>query len=377
LAPSIFFAGHTPPFLIRARKTVFDRDYIRRGWDRMTASLETRNQPMKTKIICSLFTLVGLLALQPTANATFHLAQIEQVIGGVNGDTTAQAIQMRMRATGQNFVSGAKLIAFDAAGLNPVTILDLSSDVANGALGSHVLIVSANFPSHTTPTTVPDFTMTNLIPASYLAAGSLAWESDTGTVYWRLSWGGASYTGSGTGNTANDVDGNFNPPFGSALPSSGASAVQFQGTASAKSTNNAADYLVTAGAAVFMNNAGASFTVNGAALPVVSMTVTDGSASEVPSTDVGKIRVNRTGATTAVLNVLYSVGGTATNGSDYQRLRGRATIRSGASSVIVQIRPIDDAIPESDETVILTLLPNASYTIGSPSSGTVTIHSNE
>jgi hypothetical protein len=30
-----------------------------------------------------------------------------------------------------------------------------------------------------------------------------------------------------------------------------------------------------------------------------------------------------------------------------------------------------------DETVILTLLPNASYAIGSPNTGTVTMHSNE
>ena len=333
---------------------------------------------MKTKIICSLFSLIGLLALQPTAHATFHLMQIEQVIGGVNGDTTAQAIQLRMRASTQNFVAAAKLVAFDAAGQNPITVLDLASNVPNGALGDHVLIVSANFPSHTTPTAVPDFTMTNPIPASYLAAGSLAWESDTGTVYWRLSWGGANYTGPNTGSTINDADGNFGPPFGSVLPSSGTSALQFQGAASALSTNNAADYLVTTGAAIFVNNAGASFTVNGGAtLPTVSMTVTDGSASEVPSTDVGKIQVSRTGATTADLSVLYSVGGTATNGSDYQRLRGRATIRTGKSSVTVQIRPIDDTIPESDETVILTLLPNASYTIGSPNSGTVTIHSNE
>lgn len=335
------------------------------------------NLTMKIKIISFLFTLVGLLTLQSTAFATFHLMQIEQVIGGVNGDTTAQAIQLRMRSATQQFVSGGKLIAFDAAGLNPVTILDLTTNVTNGALGSHVLIVSASFPGKTTPTTVPDFTMTNTIPASYLAAGSLCWESDTGTIYWRLSWGGAAYTGPNDGNVANDADGNFGPAFGSALPSSGATALQFQGTTNAKSTNNAADYLVTAGAAVFMNNAGASFTVNGASLPVVSMTTLDGSASEVPSSDAGRIRINRTGATTADLTVLYSVGGTATNGTDYQRLRGRAVIRAGSGSANIQVRAIDDATVEPDETVILTLSPNAAYTIGSPNSGTVTIHSNE
>ena len=332
---------------------------------------------MKTKLACYLVTLASLFALQPAAQAQ-HLTQIEQVIGSVNGDTTAQAIQLRARVNGNTMYGVGKLVVVDAAGLNPITVLDLASDVPNGTVGAHVLIASANFPSHTTPTAVPDFTIANLIPASYFAAGSLTWESDSGLlIWWRLSWGGAAYTGPNSGRTFNDMDGNFGPPFGSPLPSGGVTAVQFQGAATDQSTNNAADYLLTTGSVVFINNAGTSFTVNGAALPIVSMTVTDGSASEVPSTDGGRIMVSRTGATTASLNVLYSVGGTATNGSDYQRLRGRATIRSGANSGIVQVRPIDDTIPEPDETVILTLLPNASYTIGSPNSGTVTIDSNE
>jgi hypothetical protein len=33
---------------------------------------------MKTKIVCGLITLPGVLALQSTAYATFHLMQIEQ-----------------------------------------------------------------------------------------------------------------------------------------------------------------------------------------------------------------------------------------------------------------------------------------------------------
>ncbi len=37
-----------------------------------------------------------------TAHATFHFMQIEQVIGGVDGDTTKQAIQLRMRSLNQN-----------------------------------------------------------------------------------------------------------------------------------------------------------------------------------------------------------------------------------------------------------------------------------
>jgi Calx-beta domain len=331
---------------------------------------------MNTRFACGLIAFLGVLALQPTAHASFHFMQIEQVIGSVDGDTTVQAVQLRMRANGQNIVSLGKLVVFDAAGLNPITVLDLTSNVPNGAVGSHVLIASANFASHTTPPAMPDFIMANLIPASYFAAGSLCWESDTGIVYWRLSWGGASYTGSCTGSTLNDMDGNFCPPFGSPLPSSGITAVQFQGPANAFSTNNAADYLLTTGPVVFINNAGTSFTVTGV-LPTVTITAPDPNASEVPSTDFGRFRVTRTGDTTSDLQVFHTISGTATNAVDYRRLRNNAIIRAGRTFVAITLRPIDDTISEPDETAILTLSPNPNYIIGSPSSATVTIHSNE
>src|SRR5438046_2330283 len=144
---------------------------------------------MNTKLVRCLIALLGVFALQPAAHATFHLMQIEQLIGSVEGDTTAQAIQLRMRSLteDQNLVSGAKLVVFDAAGQNPITVLDIASDVVNGSAGSRVLLVSPNFPSHTTPTTVPDFTIANLIPASSFAAGSLRFESCAGIIYSRLS----------------------------------------------------------------------------------------------------------------------------------------------------------------------------------------------
>ena len=258
---------------------------------------------MKTKFVCGLITFLGVLALQSTAHATFHEMQIEQAIVSVNGDTTAQAIQLRMRVAGQNFVSGGKLVVFDAAGLNPITVVDPTTNVANGAVGDHVLIASATFPSHTTPMAVPDFTMANLIPASYFAAGSLCWESNAGTVMWRLSWGGAAYTGLCTGSTINDVDGNFCPAFGGAIPSTCASALQFQGTATDLSTNNAADYLLIGSPIVFFNNARASFTVI-PPLPTITITAPDPSASEVPATDTGKFSIKRTGCSDSDLNMI-------------------------------------------------------------------------
>jgi len=205
--------------------------------------------------------VLASLALALPVQASFHLMQIEQVIGGVNGDTTAQAIQLRMRATGENFVSGATLIAYDASGNNPITVGTFTANVTNNTAGTRILIATANFANYEVSPITPDLTITNPIPASYLAAGRLTYQKPTymaGNALWSVSWGGASYTGPNTGTMDNDADGNFAPPFANALPSTSASALHFNGAANAMSTNNAADYSVPAGAATFTNNTGDS-----------------------------------------------------------------------------------------------------------------------
>ena len=205
----------------------------------------------------------AVVLLPASASASFHLMQIEQVIGGVGGDVTQQAIQLRMRFAGQNIVSQARIRAWNSAGASPVTIITFPGDVAGFAAGARVLISSAAFAAHG-PT--PDFTMSALIPPAYLAAGKLTFEeTSTGNVYWAVAWGGASYTGTNTGVTVgaggNEDDGVFNPPFGAALPSAGTTALRFSGATGDPSTTNSAQYAVTPGAAVFTNNAGANGTV--------------------------------------------------------------------------------------------------------------------
>jgi hypothetical protein len=198
---------------------------------------------------------VGSLAA-PAAHASFHFMQIEQVMGGVCGDATAQAIQLRMRASGQNLVSARRLIAYDAAGANPVVLITFPGNVSSSAGGSRILVTSTAFSGLLSPPTA-DFTLTNLIPPSYLAAGRLVFEDGFGTVYWSLSWGGAAYTGSTTGATDNDADGIFGPSYAGALPSL-MEALLFPGSFSSASTNNAADYVLTSGGPTFTNNAGSS-----------------------------------------------------------------------------------------------------------------------
>ncbi|MCC7293985.1 MAG: hypothetical protein IT449_18140 [Phycisphaerales bacterium] len=206
-----------------------------------------------------------LIAAADASAVSFHLMQIEQVIAGVDGDTTAQAIQLRMRSAGQTFISGARLVAVDAAGANPVILVNFGTNVSNGAMGDRVLIATANMSSHTSPPLVADFTMTNRIPDSYLAAGCIIFQNDAGTqILWRLCYGGAGYTGPTTGTLDNDNDGDFAPPFDGALPTSNTESLLFGGAASDKSTTNQDDYAYSGSAAVLTNNARNSFTVQGA-----------------------------------------------------------------------------------------------------------------
>ena len=215
---------------------------------------------MRKRLSLLLLSDLSVLLLASPAFASFHLMKIEEVIGGVGGNTSQQAIQLRMRSPFQNVVGSAqaRLIAWDAAGLNPVTLIVFPSNVTNSAQGSRILVVSSAFAS-AHPGIPGDFTMTSVIPSSYLPAGRLTFEDSVGTILWSVAWGGAGYTGSTLGSTTNDSDGEFGPPFASRLPSSSNQALRFttpDAAGDAASTNNLADYAVTPGPSVFTNNAG-------------------------------------------------------------------------------------------------------------------------
>jgi hypothetical protein len=240
------------------------------------------------------FIVASLVGLASSALATFHEMQIEQVIGGVNGDSTAQAIQLRMRLAGQNQVQNAKLIVYDATGSNPVTLVQPPSSVASANAGDRVLLVSSNFVNNTSPTTVPDFYLVNLIPASYLPAGRLTWQDTFGTILWSVSWGGTNYTGPTTGSPINDPDGNFGPSFPGPLPSTSTSALLFTNIASAASRSNIVDYIVTPGAASFTNNAHTGFTVVAPPVPPPLVTTITRESNDIRvtwTTTAGKTNV--------------------------------------------------------------------------------------
>ncbi|BAT53969.1 5'-nucleotidase/2',3'-cyclic phosphodiesterase [Nostoc sp. NIES-3756] len=113
------------------------------------------------------------------------------------------------------------------------------------------------------------------------------------------------------------------------------------------------------------------------AVPTVSITATDASASESSTTvNTGSFTITRTGDTTAALTVTYTIGGTATNGSDYNSLTGSVVIPAGQTSATITITPVNDGTTEGNETVTLTLVDGVSYDLGAASNATVNITDN-
>ena len=65
-------------------------------------------------------------------------------------------------------------------------------------------------------------------------------------------------------------------------------------------------------------------------IPTVTVAVSDSVGSE-PGTDTMKFKVSRASSTASALTVYYTVGGTATSGTDYAALPGSVSIPAGAS----------------------------------------------
>ncbi|MFM5955715.1 MAG: hypothetical protein ACKOQ2_00880, partial [Dolichospermum sp.] len=90
----------------------------------------------------------------------------------------------------------------------------------------------------------------------------------------------------------------------------------------------------------------------------------------------------RTGVTTNALTVNYTVGGTATIGTDYTGIATAGTTKTvtfaaGSSVVILSLNPSSDVVSDGNETVALTLAAGMGYAIGSSSAVTGTILDND
>ena len=294
------------------------------------------------------------LALATSAKADFHLMQIEQVIAGINGDISAQAIQLRMRFSGENLVHFARVRVWAAEGNKPVVLIYIPTDVSRFAAGSRVLLATPQFTAkmrRITPSFTPDFTLTNPIPETDLAAGRLTYESKLGDILWSFAWGGAAYTGSNGGASFNDANGNFGPPFPQSLPTAGRLGVLFKGPANALSTSNAEDYVLSANPPTVTTNNGISYIVGRA--PEISVEepvgtpLVDGTAkvkfgSADPGTTGKTLTFKIRNIGTAQLNSL-AVTKTGSNAGDFHvtSLLKTTIGRGGSTEFKITFKPID------------------------------------
>ncbi|MDB9421083.1 Calx-beta domain-containing protein, partial [Microcystis aeruginosa CS-563/04] len=81
----------------------------------------------------------------------------------------------------------------------------------------------------------------------------------------------------------------------------------------------------------------------------------------------------RSGVTTNALTVNYTLGGTATNGTDYTSIPTSVTFAANSATATVIVDPTADTTVEPNETVILTVAAGTGYTVGTPNAATGTI----
>lgn len=114
-------------------------------------------------------------------------------------------------------------------------------------------------------------------------------------------------------------------------------------------------------------------------LPEVNVSAT-GDGAEQGGTS-GSFTVSRTGILDAPLTVNYTVGGTATAGSDYTALSGTVTIPAGSgvgtNSATVSFTPINDASVEGTESIIVTVSADPAFVIGAAASASANIIDND
>ncbi len=111
---------------------------------------------------------------------------------------------------------------------------------------------------------------------------------------------------------------------------------------------------------------------------ISNLSVTASTSEAVEGGQAGAFTITRVGGSLALaLTVNYTLGGTATNGTDFTALSGAVVLGVGQASVNLPVQPIDDDQTEALETVILSLTANANYNLDAASDATVNLLDND
>lgn len=147
--------------------------------------------------------------------------------------------------------------------------------------------------------------------------------------------------------------------------------------------NPTADATVEANETVILTvAAGSGYTVGAPAsatgtilnddVPSASITVAPSSVNEDSGTPL-VYTVTLDQPSLVPLSVAYTVGGTATSGTDYAAVSSPLSIAAGATTGTITVTPTADSSVEANETVVLTLAAGTGYAVGAPTSATGTI----
>jgi alpha-tubulin suppressor-like RCC1 family protein len=111
--------------------------------------------------------------------------------------------------------------------------------------------------------------------------------------------------------------------------------------------------------------------------PSVLVTATDAVAYENGSDKQGSFTFTRSGSTAASLTVPFTIGGSASAGSDYGALPSSITIPAGHSSMTLTVTLLNDSANESNEKITVQLNANSAYEVSEPSFATIRVYDDE
>ena len=109
---------------------------------------------------------------------------------------------------------------------------------------------------------------------------------------------------------------------------------------------------------------------------IVNIVATTPNASETGPT-AGKFTVTRTGNYTGAITVNLTIGGTATNTTDYATLASTVTIPANQTSAVLTITPVNDSLIEGAEQVVVSISTGTNYVAGAQNFATVIIADND
>jgi uncharacterized repeat protein (TIGR01451 family) len=111
--------------------------------------------------------------------------------------------------------------------------------------------------------------------------------------------------------------------------------------------------------------------------PLVTLVNTTNGAEAGPANGVMTVSLSTASATNTVIS--YTVGGTATSGSDYTALPLSVTVPAGSTTATITIPVINDLVVDGGETVVVTLtsVTSGSATLGGTLVATNTIADND